>query len=186
MARVLLTTWGGSWSPTWGAILFAVDRELCLSKIPFKPRPLVVTSRSHRPDRAIGERGTIVKTTIGLLMIFVLLGSNATFGGEGRKELFQPVVLSGAEANGKFFLSRDITATSGHAIEILGSGDEEVDIDLNGFKVEGTSTGNVIRVSNVRTLRLRNGTVISPSTTNETCGCFALRSSLTATPSSRT
>ena len=104
-----------------------------------------------------------MKQNIGLLAGLLLLGSAAAFAAEGRTEIFEPVVLSGAGISGKYFLTREIQAAGGaSAILINGTGVEEIDIDLNGFLVRGEAGGtDVIVANNVKSLVLRNGSIIS-------------------------
>ena len=86
------------------------------------------------------------------------------FAAEGRREIFEPVVLDGSQEdiNGNYFLSRNVTATSAPAIWVLGTGTERVEIDLNGFTVESPPTSRLaIFVDNVKTIVLRNGSVVS-------------------------
>lgn len=82
---------------------------------------------------------------------------------EGRVPIFQPTVIAGPGADGKYILTRNIAAPlgSGAAIQVLGAGTEEVDIDLNGFTVFGDPAGgvDVIEASGLRTLRIHNGSV---------------------------
>jgi parallel beta-helix repeat protein len=80
-----------------------------------------------------------------------------TLAGEGRIPIWQPITIApGGE--GKYFLSRDVSAAGGTpAIDIL-SGVGEVDIDLNGFTISAVDA-DVIRAVQIESLTVRNGTI---------------------------
>ena len=90
------------------------------------------------------------------------------FAAEGRREIFEPVVLDGSVSNisGKYFVSRDIdNPGAGFTIRFIGTGVENVDLDLNGFTVSNTNAGtdSVVKFDNLRTVSVHDGAVVAAS-----------------------
>ncbi|MCP3979750.1 MAG: hypothetical protein GY716_10550 [bacterium] len=79
---------------------------------------------------------------------------------EGRIPIFEPVVLNGADASGKFILTRNITA-SGIVVQVIGTGTEVMDLDLNGFSIVTSGFNMGVVVSNVLSFTIRNGSITS-------------------------
>ncbi|MCP3979508.1 MAG: right-handed parallel beta-helix repeat-containing protein [bacterium] len=75
---------------------------------------------------------------------------------EGRIPLFEPTVLDGSagDISGRYVVTRNIVSGT-RVFEIIGTGTEEIEIDLNGFLLEGATGGMLIR--DVRKLKLSNG-----------------------------
>lgn len=98
----------------------------------------------------------------------LLVASNA-FAAEGRIPIFRSTVLDGTAdvIDGQYVVTRNITLTAGPgnsiAIQVIGTGTESVDIDLNGFVLNGDpmEASYTIDVSNVRDFKLRNGRLTS-------------------------
>ncbi len=118
-----------------------------------------------------------------LLSVLALAGVAPCFWAEeGRIPIFEPVLLTGAEANGKFILTRNITVTNQSVINVSGTGTEEFDLDLNGFTITQTAAtaANVMNVVNVRSLVIRNGNIVVSSNISR-----AINTALTPVPGSR-
>ncbi len=101
-----------------------------------------------------------------LLFVLCLFAVPVTRADEGRIPLYQRTGLDweAGAISGKYILTRDITVGgTAIAIDIRGSGVENIELDLNGFTVTGgVNSSAVIRVrgAGVRTFVLRNGTVV--------------------------
>ena len=85
---------------------------------------------------------------------------------EGRIPIFEPVVLDGTsgDISGKYVVTRNISLTAdAPVIQVIGTGTERVEIDLNGFTLVGQRAGGdlagVIEVNGVASIKLRNGSV---------------------------
>lgn len=104
------------------------------------------------------KRGTI--TLVVLLFVASVMPIQAA---EGRIPIFEPVVFDGnlSSISGKYVVTRDITSTgTGPPIVFIGTGAEEVDIDLNGFTVTGGSASTlVISVTELGRFTCRNGSL---------------------------
>jgi hypothetical protein len=94
----------------------------------------------------------------GLVLLLAMTATSA-LAAEGRTPVWQPItIMPGGE--GKYILTRDITALVGMpAIDIL-PGTVAVDIDLNGFTIYGTGGVNVVQAVGVDSLTVRNGTIM--------------------------
>jgi parallel beta-helix repeat protein len=82
---------------------------------------------------------------------------------EGRIPIWQPIVITPGPGpgfhEGKYILTRDVSAIPGMpVVDILG-GTVAVDIDLNGFTMYGLDA-DVIRASGVDSLTIANGTIM--------------------------
>ncbi|MCP4003739.1 MAG: right-handed parallel beta-helix repeat-containing protein [bacterium] len=89
-----------------------------------------------------------------LLLVFV----TPMHAVEGRVPIFEPVTLT--NPTGQYILTRNISATTpGSVLTLTGSGQESVDLDLNGFTVTGSGGGAVIYASGLKSLTIRNGTI---------------------------
>ncbi len=95
-----------------------------------------------------------MKLHVVMLLIVALPG--ICLADEGRIPIYEPVVLAGAGASGKYTVVRNISHTN-TVITINGTGVEEVEIDLNGFTLERTTQGHPVRASNVKSLIVRDG-----------------------------
>lgn len=95
-------------------------------------------------------------------LVAALLLTIPALAGEGRIPLWEPTVLPGPGITGKYIVTRNIVAPAGAtAISVIGTGQEEVDIDLDGKTLFGDPAGglNIIEVSDVRTIVIRNGSL---------------------------
>jgi parallel beta-helix repeat protein len=104
--------------------------------------------------------------------VLLLATALPALAAEGRKEIFQQTTLTGAEANGNFFVSRDITVSDPAlaVIEIVGTGVENCEIDLNGFTLAHSNAAAakpVVLVTNVRSFTVRNGSLAGASTSQD-------------------
>jgi parallel beta-helix repeat protein len=96
-----------------------------------------------------------VTAGLALALAFAALPAVAA---EGRIPIWQPVTI-GPGMEGKYIVTRDVSAQPGiPAIDIL-PGTVTVDIDLNGFTLYGLDT-DVIRAVEVDSLTVRNGTIM--------------------------
>ncbi len=98
-----------------------------------------------------------LRTTL-VFSALILTSVGAARAAEGRLPAWEPFSL-GAGDGGSFVVTRDFSSTSGPAINIAGGGTEHVEIDLNGFKLSGASSSDVISANDVRSVVIRNGTV---------------------------
>ncbi len=99
--------------------------------------------------------------TIRLLALFSLVLSGFAFraeAAEARQPLWEPLSV-GAGSGGTYYLTRDIVSSSGPAVEINGTGVEDVVIDLNGFRIEGPGGASAIEIDALRSFTMRNGKV---------------------------
>ncbi len=103
------------------------------------------------------KRVAILSLALSSILLAATLGPVA-FADEARQPLWQPASL-GAGNGGVYFLTEDLSTSSGHVIEIVGTGVEDVVIDLNGFRVEGPSSTIAVDVEGLRSFTLRNGAV---------------------------
>ena len=103
-----------------------------------------------------------------MLAMFLLGAATRALAEEGRIPIFEPVVLDGTagEISGQYVVTRNIAATSpAHVIHIIGTGEETIDIDLNGFTLTGGAAGpRAILANNVGELRIHDGSVRGLST----------------------
>ena len=93
-------------------------------------------------------------------LVTALLMTVPALAAEGRIPLWEPTVLPGPGIDGKYIVTRNITApVGGTVISVIGTGQEEVDIDLDGKTLFGDAAGaaNIIEVFDVRTVVIRNG-----------------------------
>lgn len=93
------------------------------------------------------------------VIIAVAIHAPVAMAEEGRTPIFEPIELLAANGpiQGRYVVTRNITATGQNVIRILGNGTESVDIDLNGFTLE--SDVNTISGGLVDRIIIRNGTV---------------------------
>lgn len=85
-----------------------------------------------------------------------LVLASAALADEGRIPIWQPVNL-GAGDTGTYVVTRNVANLGGPVINIVGTGVENIDIDINGMTLTGGA--HVVSVSNVATFVLRNGTL---------------------------
>ncbi|MCP4005599.1 MAG: hypothetical protein GY725_15525, partial [bacterium] len=120
-----------------------------------------------------------MKTTSRILLFATLLllcAAASIQAEEGRIPIFEPVELSGADANGQFVVTRDIAGSAGlRTIAFLGTGVEEVDLDLNGFTLSSPpGTDLVVFASELRRFTIRNGSLrATAGVANGTLGVLA-------------
>jgi parallel beta-helix repeat protein len=95
-----------------------------------------------------------VGASLALALVFAALPALAA---EGRIPVWQPIVI-GPGGEGKYILTRDITAAGAPAIDVLAN-TVAVDIDLNGFTIYASNTV-AIRALRVDSLTVRNGTLV--------------------------
>jgi hypothetical protein len=94
----------------------------------------------------------------GLVLLLAMTATSA-LAAEGRTPVWQPItIMPGGE--GRYILTRDISAPAGMpAIDIL-PGTIAVDVDLNGFTIYGSGGMNVVQAVGVDSLTVRNGTIM--------------------------
>jgi parallel beta-helix repeat protein len=93
-----------------------------------------------------------------LLALTILLTAPPAVAAEGRIPAWQPVqIFPGME--GKYIVTRDITANPGLPVIDILPGTVSVDIDLNGFTLYGLDT-DIIRAAQIDQLTIRNGTLL--------------------------
>ena len=95
-------------------------------------------------------------------LVAALMLTVPALAAEGRIPLWEPTVLPGPGITGKYVVTRNIAAPAGGtAISVLGTGQEEIDIDLDGKTLFGDPAGalNIIEVIDVRTVVIRNGSL---------------------------
>jgi parallel beta-helix repeat protein len=90
-----------------------------------------------------------------MLAMLVVAVAVPALAGEGRKPLWQPIVINPGQ-EGKYIVTRDIQANPGMPIVDIQPGVVSVDIDLNGFTLYGMDT-DIIRARGVDNLTVRNG-----------------------------
>lgn len=88
-----------------------------------------------------------------VFLALAALASSAVVAAEGRIPIWQPVTIS---SPGKYFVSRNVAGPS-VVIDVQAS---DVEIDLNGMRLETTGSNAVIRASSVDGVVVRNGTVV--------------------------
>ena len=92
---------------------------------------------------------------------------------EGRITITAPLVLTGDDISGRYVVTRNVSSPRGSglpAIDIVGTGNEDIEIDLNGFTVRGDAgiDAHAIRAVGVGSLTVRNGTLkVRESTTSD-------------------
>jgi parallel beta-helix repeat protein len=98
------------------------------------------------------------KSAVVFFSLVAAVIAPAVLADEGRIPIWQPITI-GPGGEGKYFLSRNITApAAGPAIDIL-AGTVAVEIDLNGFTIYG-ATSSVIQARGIDSLTVRNGTIM--------------------------
>jgi hypothetical protein len=103
----------------------------------------------------------LVQITGCSLLVMLLAGT--ALGAEGRIPVWQPGPLNPG-TTGSYIVTRNLASVGGPVISVAGSGVENIDIDLNGMTLTGGFGMDVINVTNVKTLVLRNGTLESEDT----------------------
>jgi hypothetical protein len=102
---------------------------------------------------------SILRIGVGGLAVALALAALPTLAAEGRIPLWQPTALAGPGIDGKYIVTRNMASAGGPVIGILGTGSENIDIDLNGMTLTGAAGAHVVDVQNVKTFVLRNGTI---------------------------
>jgi parallel beta-helix repeat protein len=111
------------------------------------------------------------KAVVIVLSLVAVMTASAVLADEGRTPIWQPVTI-GPGGEGKYFLSRDITApAAGPAIDIL-PGTVAVEIDLNGFTIFG-GPSSVIQARAIDSLTVRNGTIMFGGSSGGQAGVYA-------------
>ncbi|MCP4003740.1 MAG: right-handed parallel beta-helix repeat-containing protein [bacterium] len=98
-------------------------------------------------------------------VMLLALSCLAAWGAEGRRPIFeaeQTIAVSGS-----YYLTRNLeTALDVSVLAFVGTGQEVVDLDLNGFTVSSSGAGSMptIAVSNLKSFQIRDGGIAGTGT----------------------